>query len=155
MTGLKLTSPVFEHNEFIPEKYTFYHENISPPLSWEGVPGGTQSLALIMFDPEAKTPGFVHWVFYNIPPGVDQLEKDIEKNSLIKDTGTQGLNGKGEVGYRGCGPGPGPAHPYHFHLYATNLPPTLPEDMDAAQLRKHLKNHILAETELVGMYQQT
>jgi len=155
MTSLKLSSPVFKHMDLIPEIFTYFHENISPPLCWDGIPSGTQSLALIMFDPEAKTPGFVHWVFYNIPPEVDQFDTDIEKTAFIEGIGTQGLNGKGEVGYRGCGPGPGPAHPYHFHIYATDLPTTLPEGLDAAQLRERLEEHILAETELIGMYKQT
>ena len=155
MTAFKLTSPVFEHKGFIPDKYTYYYENISPPLAWEGIPDGTQSLALIMFDPIAKTPGFVHWVFYNIPPRVNRFDSDIEKAIIVEGLGMQGLNGKGEACYRGCGPGPGPAHPYHFHLYATNLPPTLSEGLNAAQLREALKDNILAETELIGMYQQT
>ena len=155
MPDFKLTSPVFEHKGFIPDKFTFFYENISPPLKWEGAPEGTQSFALIMFDPDAKTPGFVHWVFYNIPPQIRKFDIEIEKVAKVESLGIQGLNGKGEACYRGCGPGPGPAHPYHFHMYATDLPPTLPEGLNAAQLREALKDNILAETELIGMYQKS
>jgi len=155
MTELKLTSPAFIHNSMIPDQYTFYHENISPPLRITGIPENTQSYALIMFDPIAKTPGFVHWVVYNIPKEIEQFEADLDKDSPVLDIGTQGLNGKAELGYRGCGPGPGPAHPYHFHLYATDLKPDLPQNLNAAQLRDILVGHILAETELIGYYQQT
>ena len=155
MTNFQISSPVFENNGFIPERYTFYHENISPPLKWSGIPEGTKSLALIMFDPIAKTPGFVHWVFYNIPPVIEGLEENIEKTAIVPGKGAQGLNGKGDAEYRGCGPGPGPAHPYHFHLYALDLDPSLPVSMDAATLRERIKDHVLAENEIIGMYQQT
>jgi Raf kinase inhibitor-like YbhB/YbcL family protein len=51
----------------MPTKYTREGANISPPLSWTGIPEGTKSLALIVDDPDApdsKAPKmtWVHWV---------------------------------------------------------------------------------------------
>jgi phosphatidylethanolamine-binding protein (PEBP) family uncharacterized protein len=34
-------------------------ENISPPLAWSGVPEGTKSFALLLFDPEGRAPAGV------------------------------------------------------------------------------------------------
>src|SRR6266436_5729802 len=46
-------------------------ENISPPLAWSGVPDGTKSLALLLFDPEGRAPaGVSHMVVYGIPADV-------------------------------------------------------------------------------------
>src|SRR5579883_2910889 len=46
-------------------------ENISPPLAWTGVPEGTKSFALLLFDPEGRAPaGVSHMVIYGIPADV-------------------------------------------------------------------------------------
>ena len=75
---MKLTSSAFSHGDEIPPKYGYKNENVSPPLTIEEVPEGTESLALIMDDPDAmnvvadgKKPysePYVHWVVYNIVP---------------------------------------------------------------------------------------
>ena len=46
-------------------------ENVSPPLAWSGVPEGTKSFALLLFDPEGRAPaGVSHMVVYGIPADV-------------------------------------------------------------------------------------
>src|SRR5262245_13549314 len=62
---IQLTSSVFNEGEAIPLRYTCDGENISPPLSWSNLPSGTQSLALIVDDPDAPSGTFVHWVAFN------------------------------------------------------------------------------------------
>ena len=65
---IQLTSPVFAANGPIPKQYTGEGTNISPPLSWRGVPKEAKELALICDDPDAPTPKpWVHWVAYKIP----------------------------------------------------------------------------------------
>ena len=70
-------------------------ENISPALSWSGVPEGTKSLALLMFDPEGRPPGGVsHWVAYGIAPTVTGFaEGEVSKASdkYVGGTSTQGV----------------------------------------------------------------
>jgi len=49
-------------------------ENISPALAWSGVPEGTKSFALLLFDPEGRAPaGVSHMVVYGIPAEVQGL----------------------------------------------------------------------------------
>ena len=54
--AMTLTSPAFTPNGHIPSKYTCEGDDLSPPLAWNGVPGGTKSLVLIIDDPDAPDP---------------------------------------------------------------------------------------------------
>jgi phosphatidylethanolamine-binding protein (PEBP) family uncharacterized protein len=54
--AMTLNSPVFKQNGHIPSKYTCEGEDVSPPLTWEGVPDGAKSLVLIIEDPDAPDP---------------------------------------------------------------------------------------------------
>jgi phosphatidylethanolamine-binding protein (PEBP) family uncharacterized protein len=66
---LKLTSSAFSHGQAIPRDYTCDGDDLSPPLAWEGLPPGTESLVLIVDDPDAPDPAapkmtWVHWILY-------------------------------------------------------------------------------------------
>lgn len=74
---IKLTSSAFEEGGMIPAKYTCDGEDISPPLSWENLPEGTKSIAIICDDPDAPIGTFVHWVLYNLPPETKKLEENV------------------------------------------------------------------------------
>jgi Raf kinase inhibitor-like YbhB/YbcL family protein len=74
-------SPAFQPNDHIPSKYTCEGEDVSPPLTWEGVPNGAKSLVLIIDDPDAPDPKgpkmvWVHWVVYNIPADTKSLPRE-------------------------------------------------------------------------------
>src|SRR5262245_6031063 len=66
---LRLNSPAFRDGSPIPAKYTCEGQDVSPPLTWSGIPDGTKSLVLIVDDPDAPDPKapkmvWVHWVIY-------------------------------------------------------------------------------------------
>lgn len=62
---MKIASPVFQHNQDIPSKYTCDGENINPPLSFSDVPENAKSLVLIVDDSDATIGTFTHWVVFN------------------------------------------------------------------------------------------
>jgi Raf kinase inhibitor-like YbhB/YbcL family protein len=70
---LLLASPVFSPGGAIASEYTCDGADISPPLNWSGVPEGTQSLVLIVDDPDAPSDVFRHWAAFNIPPSAPGL----------------------------------------------------------------------------------
>src|SRR5438045_6551482 len=83
--GLQIISTAFTNEAMIPKKYACNGDNISPPLSWNGIPAGTKSLALIVLDPDAPSGEFVHWVMYNIPSDVKELKENLSKDSKLSN----------------------------------------------------------------------
>ena len=66
--AIELNSPAFSEGEMIPTRYTCDGPDVSPELSWSGVPEAAKCLALICDDPDAPMGTWVHWGLFNIPP---------------------------------------------------------------------------------------
>ncbi len=142
---MKLWSPEFEHNQLIPEKFTCDGEDINPTLNIEDIPLETKSLALIVDDPDAPMGTWVHWVVFNIP-----IISKIEENSV---PGTQGMNDFRKLGYGGPCP-PSGTHRYFFKLYALDCKLNLEEGARKKDVEEAMQGHILAQTELIGLYRR-
>jgi Raf kinase inhibitor-like YbhB/YbcL family protein len=149
--GFILSSPSFVNGATIPDSYTCSGANNSPALQWSGAPKETRSLALIVDDPDAPMGTFVHWLFYNLSATSSGLPEGVAPTGSV-DEGQQGTNGRGESGYTGPCPPPGKPHHYHFHLYALDRKLDLKPGARAAEVEAALKGHVLARTELVGMF---
>ena len=148
----ELISTAFEQGEPIPAKYSCDGEDISPSLAWGDPPEGTQSLALIMDDPDAPVGTWDHWIVFNIPADIRELPEGIAPGMKFGDVAvTFGKNSWNRSEYGGPCP-PGGTHRYFFKLYA--LDTTLPSDetMDKKQVLAAMDGHILAETELMGTF---
>ncbi len=156
--ALTVQSPAFDNNAEIPAKYTGDGEDVSPALSWSGVPEGAAELALVCDDPDApRAEPWVHWVIYNIPAEASGLPENVTKaETLSAPAGAvQGTNSWGRIGYGGPAPPPGHGvHHYHFKLYALDAPLSLPPGADKDALLEAIAGHILAEGELIGTYQR-
>lgn len=150
---MKLESPAFQANGPIPAKYTCDGVNISPPLLWSTPPQNTQSLALIVDDPDAPAGTFVHWVVYNLPIEHHQLPERVAAQPTIPGGGIQGRNDFGRLGYGGPCP-PSGTHRYFFKLYALDRSLDLAQGATKAQLLYAMESHVLAKTELVGLYKR-
>ncbi|HRP74184.1 MAG TPA: YbhB/YbcL family Raf kinase inhibitor-like protein [Rhodocyclaceae bacterium] len=154
---MQLTSPAFSHNGEIPARHTCDDANVSPALSWMDVPEGTQSIALVVDDPDAPDPAaprmvWVHWVLYNLPTHVSGLAEGIAPGALPNGT-LHGLNDWKRTGYGGPCPPIG-RHRYFHKLYALDV--TLPDlgHPTKAQLEEAMKEHVLGKAELIGTYQR-
>ncbi|MDE2025681.1 MAG: YbhB/YbcL family Raf kinase inhibitor-like protein [Patescibacteria group bacterium] len=142
---MHLTSSVFVNNGTIPSKYTCDGENVNPPLAIEDVPVTAKSLALIVDDPDAPMGTWVHWVAFNIPPTL----QTIQENSI--PSGVQSETSFGKLGYGGPCP-PSGVHHYHFKLYALDTMLSLDQSAKKSDVVHAMQEHILAQTELVGLY---
>lgn len=155
--NLSLTSKVFEHNDHIPSRYTCDGEDISPPLAWQHVPAGAESLVLTVDDPDAPDPAapkvtWVHWLLYNIPASCPGLKEALSAEDLPGDA-RQGRNDWKRAAYGGPCPPTG-RHRYFFKLYAldTRLPDL--HEPTKAELENSMQGHVLAQAELIGTYQR-
>jgi len=149
---LQISSDSFNHEGTIPDEFTCDGEDLSPQLSWNGVPSETQSLALIVDDPDAPIGTWVHWVIYDMPAILTQLPRGIPQLPEVEGIGKQGENGSKQIGYMGpCPPG-GNHHRYFFKLYALDTRLDLPSGATKAELEQSMQGHILAQGQLIGLY---
>ncbi|BAZ53291.1 PEBP family protein [Nostoc sp. NIES-4103] len=151
--AMKLESTAFDANGLIPAKYTCDGEDISPPLIWDEVPRGTQSIVLIVDDPDAPGRTFIHWVVYNIPATIRQLPEKIAAVKTLPNGGVQGKNDFGKLGYGGPCP-PGGIHRYFFKIYALDQELNLSAGATKNQILAAMESHVLAKADLIGRYQR-
>ena len=153
--AIKITSTAFRDGSEIPVQHTCDGPNISPPLSWTGVPAEAKSLMLTVKDPDAPSGTFIHWVLYNLPPDLGGLPDDTPADEELENGALQCSNGFGNIGYGGPCPPPGDeAHRYLFDLYALDVELALPNELSEADINREIKDHILAEGHLMGKYQR-
>lgn len=157
MVSLALDSAAFPHNGEIPARHTCDGQDRSPPLAWTGVPPGTQSLVLIVDDPDAPDPAapkmtWVHWLLYNLPPDAPGLPEAVAAGALPAGT-REGTNDWQRSGYGGPCPPIG-THRYFHKLYALDV--VLPDLGQPAKpvLERAMQGHVLAHAELIGRYRR-
>lgn len=146
-TAMKITSPVFEHNQMVPAKYTCQGDDINPRLIVSQIPKETRSLALIVDDPDAPMGTWTHWVVFDIP---------LENSEIKEDTipGTQGYNNFGRNEWGGPCP-PGGTHRYFFKIYALDTKLNLKEGAKKGEVERAMQDHILEKAELIGLYKKS
>lgn len=127
-TGLTLTSSGYSDGAAIPVTYACSRDggsNHSVPLSWSGAPSTTQSLALVMDDPDAnQVVGYtwVHWNVFNLPAATTELAE----NATLPSGAAAGPNHNGNSAYNGPCPPVGQSHTYRIRLFALDTTLTVP-----------------------------
>ena len=198
---IELTSTVFNRIRRIPIEYTCtdneyypttgaevrYGQDKSPPLAWTGAPAETVSFAIIVDDPDVRIDEevdsteevvpFVHWVIWNIPASVTELDERVPTTTevaLIGPSVRQGTNDFGGVGYGGPCPPPNltaiygsqsgnyygeggglrkqTPHGYIFRIYALDTELDLASGATKNELLEAMEGHVLSAGELKGEY---
>lgn len=144
---MRITSLAFRDGEYIPQQYSRYGDDKSPPLQIEGVPTNAKSLVLIMDDPDAPRGLFTHWVVLDIDPKTVWIDEDRAPETPAR----HGTNSWGETQYGGPRP-PSGEHRYFFRLYALNTKLNLPRGSDRERIENAMEGHVIAEAELMGRY---
>ncbi len=142
---MKMSSPAFADHAPIPAKYTCDGQDLIPPLQFEEVPVGAVSLVLIVDDPDAPGGTWDHWVIWNIPADTTEIPEGRHPPCVT------GKNSWGKNAWGGPCP-PDRQHRYFFKLYALDAKLALPPGEPKSALEKAMKGHVLAEAQLVGVY---
>jgi len=152
--GFSIKSSDIKAGERVAARFTCDGEDLSPALEWEGAPDGTESLALIVEDPDAPMGTFIHWVIYDIPGAVSGLKRDASKTAAITGGMKEGVSSFGRVGYNGPCPPPGHGeHRYYFRLRALDIKELdVKKGADQADVEAAMNGHVLAETSIMGTY---
>lgn len=145
---MHLTSPDFSDGGSIPVQFTCDGGDLMPTLQFSDAPAATQSLALIVDDPDAPGGDFVHWLVWNLPPTVPLFG-----GGSLPLGAVTGRNDFGHSGYGGPCPPTG-THRYQFKLYALDLPLSLDSASTKARLEQVMAGHILAQSVLRGHYRR-
>ena len=146
---MTVTSPNFDEVKPIPGRFSYHSENHSPSLIFSQLPQGTQSLALIVDDPDAPAGLWTHWVIWNIPASIHSIEENAVPSSAL-----QGRNSFGNSRYDGPAP-PSGTHRYFFRVYALDSVLTLPSGASRGQLEAAMKDHVLGGAETYGTFSAT
>jgi len=150
--SMTLTSSAFTNGGTIPTEFTCSGVDVSPPLSWSGIPAGTESLALTVIDPDAPVKPFTHWVIFDMPAAATALPRAVPLAKELPDGSRQGRNDFHNNGYSGPCPPPGPAHHYHFTVLALDTVLGLPGGIAQPAFADSIQGHILASGELIGLF---
>jgi Raf kinase inhibitor-like YbhB/YbcL family protein len=127
----QIESSALSEGDAVPIQFTCDGDNISPPLSWSGVPEGATELRLSVTDPGAPRGTFTHWLV----TGIDPSSSDVGQG-MVPAGGMEERNSFGEAAYGGPCPPPGDdPHRYVFII----------EALDAA-------GDVLASAELTTTY---
>jgi Raf kinase inhibitor-like YbhB/YbcL family protein len=124
--GFTVTSPAFTDNAEVPAEFSCHGRNVPPPLRWQHVPPGADSLALVVDDPDAPAGLYVHWVVTGIPPTTTEIVDGVLPGGAVVS-----LNSDRKAEYLGpCPPAGTGVHHYRFQVYAlreaAGLTPTTP-----------------------------
>ena len=153
--GIAVSSPAIHGT--ISKVQSEYGDGVSPEIWWDGVEGA-KSYALILEDPDARSPKpFVHWVAYNIPGDRTSLPEGLQDQATLAEPKglLQGKTSQGEVGYFGPRPPVGdPPHHYHFQVFALDTTLDVPPGAERDDVLSAMDGHVLAAGELVGTYEQ-
>ncbi|MFI5315562.1 MAG: YbhB/YbcL family Raf kinase inhibitor-like protein [Myxococcota bacterium] len=156
--GFALRSPAFADHAAIPARFSCEGDGASPPLEWSAPPAGTQSLALVVSDPDAPDPAapkrtWVHWLVYDLPAETRSLAEGVARRDLPPGT-RDGKNDWNRTGWGGPCPPIG-RHRYFFELYALDQSLGDRGGLTKSELEKAIEGHVLARAELVGTYEKT
>ncbi|MCB1591156.1 MAG: YbhB/YbcL family Raf kinase inhibitor-like protein [Alphaproteobacteria bacterium] len=152
-TSLSMNATI--DNKYVYKGFGCEGENLSPQLSWEGVPAEAKSLAITYYDPDAPTgSGWWHWTVVNIPTSVSEIPEGASGTDAMPAGSVEGRTDFGESKFGGsCPPVGDKPHRYFLTLHALDVEKL---DLDAnasgALVGFNLNAHSIAQAQIMAVY---
>jgi Raf kinase inhibitor-like YbhB/YbcL family protein len=132
-------------------------QNVSPALQWSGVPAGTKSLAITVYDPDAPTgSGWWHWMVYDIPPTTTSLPAGVgaRGKAPLPAGALLGMTDFGAKGWGGpCPPVGDKPHRYIFTIFALKVAKLeVPATATSALIGYNLNGNTLGKASFTALY---
>lgn len=152
---LYLESPAFRDGGRIPRRHSCEGDDLSPALTWSGLPAGCRSLALVCEDPDAPGGTWHHWAIFDVPASERGLREGMPTDERVGAM-RQAINDFRRVGYGGPCPPPGHGpHRYRFRLLALAVKQLdVPDRPTCKAVAAAAGRQALAETVLTGRYER-
>ena len=153
-----LSSPAFGDWAQLPVRFTADGAGVSPPLAWEAVPPGTQSLALIVEDADSPTLApLVHAIVWGMAPDTGRIAEGAIVDGAIVDSGATGEIGRNSFLAQGwLAPDPPSGHGEHRYVFQLFALDVTAEDLGDAPGRSAVLNamqrHVIGAGMLTGLY---
>ena len=179
---MEITSDAVNARGRLNKYYTCEGADASPDLSWSGAPDETQSLVVLMEDPESdEIEGgalWTHWVLYSIPPTVTELPEGVAASETLDNGAKHGINDYGNAQYsgpcpdpttyvavqgcRGTGSGcgneqtiPAKVRVYYYYVYALDTEIDLTPGATRNQVLQEIEGHIIGAGEFAPDFRST
>jgi Raf kinase inhibitor-like YbhB/YbcL family protein len=149
--SITVTSPAFRDGSRIPVDFTCDGTEMMPELVLSSPPEGTQSLVVLVDDPDAPSGVFTHMIAFNIAPDARKIPGGADLTG-VGDAARFGLNDFEVARYSGPCPPHGEGHRYRFRVIALDTMLKLPEGAPKRQIDEAMDGHILGEGSLVGHF---
>ncbi|RYU97289.1 YbhB/YbcL family Raf kinase inhibitor-like protein [Emticicia agri] len=127
-------------------------QNTSPHLSWSGAPNETESFAVTIYDTVAPSgSGWWHWLIFNIPADVTELEPDAGDvtKTIAPERCVQSINDYSTLGYGGPCPPPGNLHQYIITVFALKTTLDLDKNTNPAVVGFNINANTIAKASMV------
>jgi Raf kinase inhibitor-like YbhB/YbcL family protein len=150
---IALSSPAFGDWTEMPLRFTADGAGVSPPLAWDAVPVGTQSLALIVEDADSPTPApLVHAILWGLPAGMRALAE----GAIVADTATGDTGRNSFLSQSWLAPDPPKGHGEHRYVFQLFALDCAAADLGDAPGRSAVLNalagHVIGAGMLTGLY---
>jgi Raf kinase inhibitor-like YbhB/YbcL family protein len=159
--SITVSSEEFAYGDPMPARFSHMGGNLSPALSWAGVPPEAAEIVLIVEDPDAPMPNpFVHAIAYGLDPSVKCLSEGILLGRHLGQASPHclkiGKNTFGNTGYYGPAPIPEHGkHHYYFQVFALDKILSFKRPPSLKTLLKQMEDHVIARGTLVGTFERT
>ncbi|GAA0988098.1 YbhB/YbcL family Raf kinase inhibitor-like protein [Acrocarpospora macrocephala] len=145
--ALKVSSAAFAEGAAIPQKHACARmegQDVSPPLTWSGIPESASELAIVVNDSDARGGTYIHWIVTGIPVSATGASEGQAPGQVLPGTNST-------AAYSGPCPASGEHH-YHFIVYALKSP--IEPNGSAKAVHEQIKAAAITSGETVGTWKR-